>query len=103
MDQEAIGNKLRTLAGWQQLNDRIVKTFSFDDFRSAMKFVGRVADAAVAVTDEVALEVRSNLVTLAVYTPDTDTDTITGTGLALAARIDRLTGDHRHRVGMVGP
>jgi pterin-4a-carbinolamine dehydratase len=101
MDQAAIDNSLRTLAGWRQLNDRIVKSFSFDDFRSAMKFVGRVADAAVAVTDEVTLEVRSNLVTLAVYTPDADT--ITETGLALAARIDRLTGDHRHRVGMVGP
>ena len=73
----------------------------FDDFRSAMKFVGRVADAAVPVDDEVEIEVRSNRVALAVSTPGAET--ITGSGLALAARIDRLTGDHRHPVGMAGP
>lgn len=73
----------------------------FDDFRSAMKFVGRVADAAVAVDDEVEIEVRSNRVALAVSTPGAET--ITGSGPALAARIDRLTGDHRHPVGRAGP
>jgi pterin-4a-carbinolamine dehydratase len=29
--------------------------------------------------------------------------TVTDTGVALAARIDRLTGDHQHPVGMAGP
>lgn len=101
MDEATVAKELRDLTGWQRLGARIVKTFVFDDFRSAMKFVGRVADAAVAVDDEVEVEVRSNRVALAVSTPGAET--ITGSGIALAARIDRLTGDHRHPVGMVGP
>jgi hypothetical protein len=59
-----------------------------------------VADAA-AVDDEVAIEVTGGKVTLAVFTPGAEA--ITDTGLALAHRIERLTGDHRHPVGMVGP
>ena len=101
MDEATIDKELRTLTGWERRGDRVVKTFMFDDFRSAMKFVGRVADAAVAVDDEVEIEVRSNRVALAVSSPGAET--ITGSGLALAARIDRLTGDHRHPVGMAGP
>jgi 4a-hydroxytetrahydrobiopterin dehydratase len=101
MEEATIDKELRTLTGWERRSDRIVKTFMFDDFRSAMKFVGRVADAAVAVDDEVEIEVRSNRVALAVCTPGAET--ITRSGIALATRIDRLAGDHRHPVGMVGP
>ena len=101
MDEATIDKELRTLTGWERRSDYVVKTFMFDDFRSAMKFVGRVADAAVTVDDEVEIEVRSNRVILAVFTPGAGTTT--GSGIALAARIDRLTGDHRHPVGMAGP
>jgi pterin-4a-carbinolamine dehydratase len=66
-----------------------------------MKFVARVADAAAGIDDEVAVEVTSARVTLAVFTPGAEA--ITETGLTLARRIERLTGDHRHPVGMVGP
>ena len=71
-----------------------------DEFRSAMRFLGRVADAAVTVDDEVEIELRSNRVKLTVVT--SGSGSIADTGVALAARIDQLTGDH-HPVGMAGP
>ena len=101
MDEATLDRELRALPGWTPRGARIVKTFGFDNFRSAMKFVARVADAAAALDDEVAIEVTGAQVTLAVFTPKADA--VTDTGLALAHRIDRLTGDHRHPVGMVGP
>ena len=101
MDKATLDRELRALPGWTPSGDRIAKTFQLDGFRSAMKFVARVADAAAAVDDEVAIEVTGGKVTLAVFTPGAEA--ITDTGLALARRIERLTGDHRHPVGMVGP
>jgi pterin-4a-carbinolamine dehydratase len=101
MDQAALDRELGALPGWTPHGDRIVKTYGFDGFRSAMKFVARVADAAAALEDEVAIEVTDAKVTLAVYTPGVEA--ITHSGLALAHRIERLTGDHRHPAGLVGP
>jgi pterin-4a-carbinolamine dehydratase len=101
MDQATPERELRSLPGWTPRGAQIVKTFGFDGFRSATKFVARVADAAAAVEDEVAIDVTREQVTLAVSTPGAEV--ITATGMALARRIERLTGDHRHPVGMVGP
>jgi pterin-4a-carbinolamine dehydratase len=101
MDEATVDREHGDLVDWERRGDRIVKVFLFDDFRSAMKFVGRVADAAVAVNDEVDVQVRSNQVTLGVSTPGAGSTT--ATGLALAARIERLTGDHGHPVGLAGP
>jgi hypothetical protein len=39
---------LQELPGWQRTGDVIAKTFVHDDFRSAIRFVNRVADAAEA-------------------------------------------------------
>jgi 4a-hydroxytetrahydrobiopterin dehydratase len=101
MDEAAIDQQLQRLSGWERTGDRLAKTFVFDEFRSAMKFVGRVADSAVTGDDEVEVEVRSNRVTLTVLSPGAGT--VTDAAVALAARIDRLTGDHHHPVGMAGP
>lgn len=101
MDQATLDRELRALSAWTPIGHRIVKAFEFDGFRPAMKFVARVADAAAGFEDEIAIEVTGGKVTLAVFTPGAEA--ITDTGLALARRIERLTGDHRHPVGMVGP
>jgi 4a-hydroxytetrahydrobiopterin dehydratase len=101
VDQATLDRELQALPGWTPVGDRIVKAFEFDGFRPAMKFVGRVADAAAAVDDELAIEVTGAKVTLAVFTPGSEA--ITDTGLVLARRIERLTGDHELPVGMAGP
>jgi pterin-4a-carbinolamine dehydratase len=41
---------LRDLPGWHRHGNAISKTFRFDDFATAMRFVDRVALAAVATT-----------------------------------------------------
>jgi pterin-4a-carbinolamine dehydratase len=97
---EAIDQQLQRLSGWERTGDRLAKTFVFDEFRSAMKFVGRVADSAVTDDDEVEVEVRSNRVTLTVVRSGSGTISDV---VPLAAKIDRLTGDHHHPVGMAGP
>ncbi|HWC41077.1 MAG TPA: 4a-hydroxytetrahydrobiopterin dehydratase [Actinomycetota bacterium] len=101
MDQATLDQELRALPGWTPVGGRIVKAFEFDGFRSAMRFVARVADAAAGVDDQVAIEVTGGTATLAVFTPGTEA--VTDTGLALAHRIERLTGDHQHPVGLAGP
>jgi pterin-4a-carbinolamine dehydratase len=101
MDQATLDQELRALPGWTPVGGRIVKAFEFDGFRSAMRFVARVADAAAGVDDQVAIEVTGGTATLAVFTPGTEAGT--DTGLALAHRIERLTGDHQHPVGLAGP
>jgi 4a-hydroxytetrahydrobiopterin dehydratase len=37
---------LRHVDGWQATNDRLVKTFKFEDFVKAMQFLNRVAELA---------------------------------------------------------
>ena len=101
MDEAAVDQQLQRLSGWERHGDRVTKAFVSDEFRSAMRFLGRVADAAVTVDDEVEIELRSNRVKLTVVT--SGSGSIADTGVALAARIDQLTGDHHHPVGMAGP
>jgi 4a-hydroxytetrahydrobiopterin dehydratase len=101
MDEATVDQQLQRLSGWERHGDRLAKVFVFDEFRSAMRFLGRVADAAVTDDDEVEIQVRSNRVTLTVISPSSGT--VTDTAIALAARVDRLTGDHHHPVGMAGP
>ena len=44
------GKLYRSLPGWQHYGNRIEKTFNFDDFSAAARFVGRMADDAAGVS-----------------------------------------------------
>jgi 4a-hydroxytetrahydrobiopterin dehydratase len=94
LDDSAIESALRELPGWRREGDNIVKTFQFDDFRSAMLFVNRVADAAEAANHHPDIDIRWNKVTFALSTHSagglTENDT------KLAHRIERLGGEHHH-------
>jgi pterin-4a-carbinolamine dehydratase len=92
---------LRTLPGWQRYGNRIEKTFNFDDFGAAARFVGRMADDAPVAGRQPALDLRCDCVTVA-FAPR-DGSTLTLDDLAVASRIQRLVGDHRHPVGRAGP
>jgi len=97
LDDSAIESALRELPGWRREGDNIVKTFEFDDFRSAMLFVNRVADAAESANHHPDIDIRWNKVTLALSTHSagglTENDT------RLAHRIERLGGEHHHPPG----
>jgi pterin-4a-carbinolamine dehydratase len=91
---------LRTLPGWQPDSNRISKTFHFDDFGAATRFVGRIADDAAAGCQP-AIDIRGNHVTVTVALRDGGT--LTPDDVIVAQRIQRLVGDHRHPVGRAGP
>ena len=91
----------RALPGWQRYGNRIEKTFNFDDFGAAARFVGRMADDAPVAGRQPAIDLRSDRVTVA-FAPR-DGSTLTLDDLAVVRRIQRLVGDHRHPVGRAGP
>jgi pterin-4a-carbinolamine dehydratase len=86
---------------WQGDGNRLEKTFKFDDFSAAARFVGRIAlDAAVACREPL-IGIRGGRVTVT-FVPR-DGATPTPDDVAVARRIQRLLGDHRHPVGQAGP
>ena len=94
LDDSAVRTALRELPGWVRDGDRIVKTFQFDDFDSAMLFVTRVADAARAADHHPDIDIRWNKVTLALSTHSAGGLTERDTNLA--QRIERVFGGPRH-------
>jgi 4a-hydroxytetrahydrobiopterin dehydratase len=100
-DEEALARALRELPGWERRGDGIRKTYQFDDFGSASLFVGRVADATAAAGHQPDITIRGGQVTLELA-PRAGS-ALTTDDLTVAARIQRLVGDHHHPVGRAAP
>jgi pterin-4a-carbinolamine dehydratase len=93
--------QIRNLPSWQLHGDGISRTFHFDDFGAATRFVGRITlDAAVAGRQP-AIDIRGDRVTVTLGPRDGTAPT--SDDVAAARRIQRLVGDHRHPVGRAGP
>jgi 4a-hydroxytetrahydrobiopterin dehydratase len=92
---------LRELPGWQRDGESIWKNYQFDDFASAALFVGRVADATAGAGHQPEVAIRGGQVTLEIV-PRAG-GTLTTDDLMVAARIQRLVGDHHHPVGRAAP
>ena len=90
-----------SLPAWQGDDNRLEKTFDFDDFSAAARFVGRLADDAAVAGRQPAIDLRCDRVTVA-FTPR-GASTLTQDDVAVTLRIERLVGDHRHPVGRAGP
>jgi pterin-4a-carbinolamine dehydratase len=89
------------LPGWKPYGNRIQRTFIFDDFGAAARFVGRMADDAPVAGRQPAIDLRCDRVTVA-FAPR-DGSALTLDDVAVASRIQRLVGDHRHPVGRPAP
>jgi pterin-4a-carbinolamine dehydratase len=100
-NEEAPARTPQELPGWQHHGDSIWKTYQFDDFASATLFVSRVADATAGAGHQPDIAIRGGRVTLELA-PRTGS-TLTADDLAVAARIQRLVGDHHHPVGRAAP
>lgn len=98
---EALARLLRNLHGWHRHGDSIWRSYQFDDFPSAAQFVGRVADAAGPTGHQPDIAIRGGRVTLELH--PTVAGRLTADDLAVASRIQRLVGDHRHPVGRAAP
>ena len=92
---------LSSLPSWRRYGNRIEKTFNFDDFAAAARFVGRIADAAAVAGRQPAIDLRCDRVTVAFALRGAST--LTQDDVAVTLRIERLVGDHRHPVGRAGP
>jgi 4a-hydroxytetrahydrobiopterin dehydratase len=88
LSQEQIQAALPQVPEWSELNGAIQRTFQFNDFVEAMRFVNRVAEAAEADQHHPDILIRWNKVTLTLSTHDASG--ITEKDFALAKKIDGM-------------
>jgi 4a-hydroxytetrahydrobiopterin dehydratase len=74
--------------GWALEGGMLKRIFTFADFRAAMAFVNRVADAAEAADHHPDIDIRYSKVTLGLSTHDAGG--ITARDTALATQVDRF-------------
>ena len=92
---------LRSLPSWQRYGTPTQQICSFDASRAAARFVGRMAADAAVAGRQPAIDLRCDRVTVAFASRGDRT--LTQDDVALAGRIQRLVGDHRHPIGRAGP
>jgi len=61
---------LRSLPSWKVETGELVRTFQFEDFRAAMRFVNKVAELAEEAGHHPDIDIRYNRVRLALVTHD---------------------------------
>ena len=90
MSDEQIHAALAGAPDWSELNGAIQRTFQFPDFKAAMAFVNRVAEAAEASQHHPDILIRYNKVTFTLSTHDAAG--ITQKDFDLARTIDSFAG-----------
>ncbi len=63
-----VDERLKSLPGWQREGDAIRKEFRFSDFKAAMAFVNKVADAANAADHHPDITISYSRVTMVLST-----------------------------------
>ncbi len=81
-----VASYLKTLPSWQIENGELVRTFQFEDFRAALRFVNRVGDLAEEAGHHPDIDIRYNRVRLGLVTHDAGG--LTAKDFDLAARIE---------------
>jgi len=68
MDTQNIGQELTNIPNWERAGKEIARTFKFEDFQTAMKFVNRVAEISEKANHHPDVDIRWNRVTLSLST-----------------------------------
>ena len=89
LDPTEIRSALASLPQWKQDGDVISRTFQFKDFPAAIRFVNTVADLAEKAWHHPDIDIRWNIVTLALTTHDAGG--LTGKDFELAKGFDALS------------
>lgn len=85
-----IKQSLGKLQGWKQQGSAIQRVFEFRDFKAAMHFVNRIADAAEQANHHPDIDIRYNKVTLALVSHDAGG--VTDRDVNMAERINQIAG-----------
>jgi len=83
-----IASRLGTLPDWRVESGELVRTFQFKDFRAAIAFVNKLADAAERAGHHPDIDIRYNRVRLGLVTHDAGG--ITAKDFDLAAQAGKL-------------
>ncbi len=83
---DQVDSRLRSLSAWTRRADEIRKEFKFGDFKQAMAFVNRVAEAANAADHHPDIDIRYNKVTMTLSTHSEGG--ITDKDIDMASKID---------------
>ncbi len=89
LTETEISSRLKKLRGWRHRGRFITKTFRFETFADAMRFVNRVAEVAEAQEHHPDIRLRYNVVRLSIQTHSEGG--ITSWDLGLARAVDRAT------------
>jgi len=83
-----IKQALTRLPGWERKGLAIQRVFEFPDFKAAMGFVNKVADAAEAANHHPDIDIRYNKVTMALVSHDSGG--VTQRDVKMADRINQV-------------
>lgn len=84
--QQALGS----LRGWQRQGKAIQRVFEFPDFKAAMQFVNKIADAAEQNNHHPDIDIRYNKVTTGLISHDAGG--VTQRDVKMAKRINEIAG-----------
>lgn len=85
-----IQQAIASLPGWQRQGKAIQRVFEFPDFKAAMQFVNKIADAAEQANHHPDIDIRYNKVTLALVSHDAGG--VTQRDVKMARRINEISG-----------
>ncbi len=85
-----VRNALLTIPGWHVNGKAIERLFRFPDFKEAMAFVNRIADAAEEAGHHPDIAISYNKVTLALISHDSGG--VTERDIKMARRINEIAG-----------
>jgi 4a-hydroxytetrahydrobiopterin dehydratase len=88
LSKQQADTMLSSVPDWQIDAGELVRTFKFEDFRAAIRFLNQVADLAEAAGHHPDIDIRYNRVRLALVTHDAGG--ITNKDFDLASRADKL-------------
>jgi len=81
---------LNGLPGWKRNGLAIERTFEFKDFKAAMAFVNKIADAAEAANHHPDIDIRYNKVKMSLVSHDSGG--VTDRDVRMAAEINLVAG-----------
>jgi 4a-hydroxytetrahydrobiopterin dehydratase len=85
-----IQQALTSLNGWQRNGIAIQRVFRFADFKQAMQFVNKIADAAEQANHHPDIDIRYNTVTMALVSHDSGG--VTQRDVRMAETINKIAG-----------